>query len=84
MNKFRLKVVPARKLCTANDSTSSSTDGKIGEEPVDNKNESSDRYEQDIKSKILQSSLPFVPQHGWSRDTVAAGIDLFNKKYQLQ
>lgn len=67
---FQLKEV-SLKLC----STSSNKDnGQLAEEIVYNKNDSSDNYEQDIKSKILQSSLPFVPQHGWSRDTIAAGI----------
>jgi len=37
-----------------------------------------DSYENDVKTKILQSSLQHVPRHGWSRDTVAAGIHTFS------
>lgn len=47
--------------------------GKIVE---DNKiNESSNSYEDEIKIKILQSSLAYVPQHGWSVDSITAGIN---------
>ncbi|VVC33058.1 Hypothetical protein CINCED_3A022066 [Cinara cedri] len=61
---FGLKIVPIR-LCSNNDN------GKIPEEL----NNGSDNYEQDIKSTILRSSLSYVPKHGWSRDTIAAGAD---------
>jgi len=57
------------RLCNTNNDNS-----RIGRETIDeNDDGSSDNYEQDIRSKILQSSLPYVPEHGWSRDTVAAG-----------
>jgi hypothetical protein len=53
-------------------------DGRAAREvpPVDEHHDESsdDSYEQDVKSKILQSSLQYVPEHGWSRDTIAAGI----------
>lgn len=62
---LRLKQIQTR-LCSNNDN------GKI---PKEIDNESSDNYEQDIKSSILQSSLPYVPQHGWSRDAITAGIN---------
>lgn len=65
---FRIKEVPSR-YCSDNNNN-----GKITEEIVNENNGPSGSYEQDIKSKILQSSLPYVPQHGWSRDTVAAGM----------
>ncbi|XP_025416082.1 ubiquinone biosynthesis protein COQ9, mitochondrial isoform X2 [Sipha flava] len=52
-------------------------DGRAAREvpPVDEHHDESsdDSYEQDVKSKILQSSLQYVPEHGWSRDTIAAG-----------
>lgn len=62
---FRLKKIQTR-LCSNNDS---------GKNPKEINNESSDNYEQDIKSTILQASLPYVPQYGWSRDTITAGIN---------
>lgn len=49
----------------------SPTDGNIA------KDGDGDSYEKDIKTKILQSSLQHVSRHGWSRDTVAAGIQFF-------
>lgn len=69
MCAFRLKEVPSR-LC-------SNKNNELIPEEKENENnkESSDNYEQDIKSQILQSSLPYVPHHGWSRDTIAAGIN---------
>lgn len=69
MCAFRLKEVPTR-LCSNKNS-----DPILEEKENENSKESSDTYEQGIKSKILQSSLPYVPQHGWSRDTIAAGIN---------
>lgn len=67
---FRLKGGTVR-FCNTN----TIGNDKISEEnTVDKKDGSSDSYEQDIKSKILHSSLPYVPQHGWSKDTVAAGM----------
>lgn len=50
----------------------STTDGNIANDG------DGDSYEKDIKTKILQSSLQHVPRHGWSRDTVAAGIQIFS------
>ncbi|XP_050534514.1 ubiquinone biosynthesis protein COQ9, mitochondrial isoform X2 [Daktulosphaira vitifoliae] len=32
-----------------------------------------DEYENNIKHKIMLSSLPFVPTHGWTKETVCAG-----------
>lgn len=66
---FRLRDVSVRLS-----SNGSNGDGKVAE-VVGNENSGSDSYEQDIKTKILQSSLPYVPQHGWSRDTIAAGTN---------
>ncbi|XP_050429208.1 ubiquinone biosynthesis protein COQ9, mitochondrial isoform X3 [Adelges cooleyi] len=34
-----------------------------------------DSYEENIKVKILKSSLPFVSVHGWSKNTVCAGAN---------
>lgn len=69
---LRPKEIAAVRLCSGHNG---GDDGRITREvPVDES--SSDSYEQDIKSKILQSSLPYVPEHGWSRDTVAAGIPI--------
>lgn len=57
------------RLCSnANNDT-----GKILED--NENNESNSSYEDEIKIKILQSSLPYVPQHGWSIDTITAGIN---------
>lgn len=70
MCAFRLKEVSTR-LYTSN----KINDQILEEKENENNKESSDNYEQDIKSKILQSSLSYVPQHGWSRDTIAAGIN---------
>lgn len=58
-----------------NGSGQSTTDGNIAN---NGNNGDGDSYEKDIKTKILQSSLPHVPRHGWSRDTVAAGIQIFS------
>lgn len=69
MYAFRLKKVPSRLYSNKNN------DLIPEEKETENNKESSDNYEEDIKSKILQSSLPYVPQHGWSRDTIAAGIN---------
>ncbi|XP_027854280.2 ubiquinone biosynthesis protein COQ9, mitochondrial [Aphis gossypii] len=55
-----------------NGSGQSTTDGNIAN---NGNNGDGDSYEKDIKTKILQSSLPHVPRHGWSRDTVAAGAE---------
>lgn len=68
---FRLKKVPVRLYSSTNNDSSKILEDNI----VNENNESSNNYENDIKSKILQSSLPYVPQHGWSRDTIAAGIN---------
>ncbi|XP_026808633.1 ubiquinone biosynthesis protein COQ9, mitochondrial isoform X2 [Rhopalosiphum maidis] len=46
-----------------------------GQSTTDANDCNGDGYERDIKTKILQSSLQYVPQHGWSRDTVAAGAE---------
>lgn len=32
-----------------------------------------ERYEDDIKSKILEASLPFVPEMGWSKEAISKG-----------
>ncbi|KAK4872687.1 hypothetical protein RN001_014716 [Aquatica leii] len=32
-------------------------------------------YEDDIKFKILEASLPFVHEHGWSKTTISAGAE---------
>lgn len=64
---FWLKEVRIRSCSTNNDN------GKMSQETINENDESFDNYDQEIKSKILRSSLPYVPEHGWSRDTVAAG-----------
>jgi len=51
----------------------SSNPNSSGQSTTDANDCNGDGYESDIKTKILQSSLQYVPQHGWSRDTVAAG-----------
>lgn len=74
---LRPKEIITVRLCSGN---SSDADGRTAREVPDTVDES-DSYEQDIKSKILQSSLQYVSEHGWSRDTVAAGITRFLKGY---
>lgn len=32
-----------------------------------------DCYEEDIRQKILAASLPFVPEHGWSKESISKG-----------
>jgi len=53
----------------------SSNPNSSGQSTTDASDSDGDGYERDIKTKILQSSLQYVPQHGWSRDTVAAGAE---------
>lgn len=31
--------------------------------------------EEDIESRILRASLPFVPQHGWTSNCISAGAE---------
>lgn len=32
-----------------------------------------DRYEEEIKNKILEAALPFVTELGWSKEAISAG-----------
>lgn len=34
-----------------------------------------DKYENDIKSKVLEASLTFVPELGWSKESIAKGAE---------
>jgi len=68
---FQLNQISA-KLCS---NTNINDNSQITKGIVKEDNGFSENYEEGIKLKILQSSLPFVSQHGWSRDTLAAGAD---------
>lgn len=40
--------------------------------------ESDEEYEKNIKTKILDASLKFVPDLGWSKQAISAGnLDIF-------
>lgn len=38
-----------------------------------NQNQNEEHYEEDIKDKILEASLPFVVELGWSKNAISAG-----------
>lgn len=44
-------------------------------QPEHNQTQSNNNYEEDIKVKILQASLPFVHEMGWSKEALSAGAN---------
>nr|CAI5864879.1 unnamed protein product [Callosobruchus analis] len=53
-------------------SNSSTTEEKTQQQEQSNPHDS---YEEDIRSKILLASLPYVPQLGWSKDAISKGAE---------
>jgi len=64
--------------CSGSGNPPNGNPNSSGQFATDGNDVEGDGYEKDVKTKILQSSLQHVPRHGWSRDTVAAGIQTFS------
>ncbi|XP_022912878.2 ubiquinone biosynthesis protein COQ9, mitochondrial [Onthophagus taurus] len=62
--RFRLKHTCVVWLTSRNNSTN--------QQQSDTQNE---KYEENIRNKILQASLKFVPSKGWSKDAIACGAE---------
>lgn len=45
--------------------------------------ESDEEYDKNIKTKILDTSLKFVPEMGWSKQAISAGISIYGSFYMF-
>lgn len=50
---------------------------------IEPQQESDEEYDKNIKTKILDASLKFVPEMGWSKQAISAGNSIYNSSYVL-
>lgn len=85
-NTFSILLKHSRGICissyklqeTGTPKGDPTTSLEVKSEPTTDEKEEDSKYEQDIKTTILNASLPFVNEMGWSRNAIIAGAKTVN------